>query len=172
MRDPTQKANLNFPPWFPPFIEVDARYFHTKATALGLAWKVAMIERLVSDSHMKRVWQELSERRRDGTAPFEHRATPPVFAPPMEATVIQQKALRELFVATVQTAEAFKLLKKSERAAVTEIADFMRERFGSPKYTLTATLSSVALERDITASKVREWTRAPRNSTPGENPEI
>ena len=56
----------------------------------------------------------------------------------------------------------FKLLRKPERDAVTEIADFMHTHFGSPKYRLTAILASVALERNITHSKVREWTRPKR----------
>jgi hypothetical protein len=164
---------LNFPPWFPPYIEADARYFHAKAITLGFAWKVAMIERLVGDARMERVWSELLKRQRDKyrkSERFLHRAIPPEFARPVGPIDAQQAALREAFVRTLQTAEDFKLLEKSERDAVTEIAVSMRERFGLVMHKLTATIATVALERDITESKVREWTRPQRNSTPGKNP--
>jgi hypothetical protein len=45
------------------------------------------------------------------------------------------------------------------RTVVADIVLFMRERFRSPMYGLTAAIASVALEREITASKVREWSR-------------
>ena len=64
----------------------------------------------------------------------------------------------------------FKLLQKPERDAVTEIADFMRTHFGSPKYGLTAILASVALERTITDTTVREWTRPKRTRPKGTRP--
>jgi hypothetical protein len=41
--------------------------------------------------------------------------------------------------------------------AVNDIATLMKERFGSTKLSLTATLASVALDLKITRSKVREW---------------
>ena len=165
--------SLNFPPWFPTYIEADARYFHTKAVALGFAWKVAMIERLIGDPRMESVWSELLKRkeisiaranvsctaqsRRNLLAPWDH-STP------------SKPQLREAFAKDdLQTAEDFKLLEKSERDAVTEIAVSMRERFGFVKHNLTATIASVALERDTTYTKVREWTRPQRNSTPEKN---
>jgi hypothetical protein len=164
MRDPTAKGELSFPSWFPACIKADARHLHTRAIATGPAWKVAMIERLVGDDRMKSVWAELSQRQRDEkyqkTDRFEHSAT---LAPPVDAVTDQQTALRLLFVETIMAANyTFYLLQKSERDAVTEIADFMHTHFGSHKRGLTAILASVALESNITDSKVREWTRPKR----------
>ena len=128
--------------------------------ATGPAWKVAMIERLVGDARMKRVWDVLSQRQRNQTDRFEHSAT---LAPPVDAVTDQQTALRLVFVDTIMAANyTFKLLGKPARDAVTEIADSMRKHFGSPKCGLTAILASVALEGNITDSKVREWTRRKR----------
>ena len=123
-----------------------------------------MIERLVGDDRMKSVWAELSQRQRDEkyqkTDRFEHSAT---LAPPVDAVTDQQTALRLLFVETIMAANyTFYLLQKSERDAVTEIADFTHTHFGSHKRGLTAILASVALESNITDSKVREWTRPKR----------
>jgi hypothetical protein len=83
MRDPAIGGNkaLVFPPWFPPYLEPEACRLYAKAVGLGFKWKIAMVERLVSDVRMQRVWRELSEHRRDrdyrGTDIFEHQATPP-----------------------------------------------------------------------------------------------
>jgi hypothetical protein len=83
MRDPAIGGNkaLVFPPWFPPYLEPEACRVYAKALDLGFKSKVAMVERLVSDFRMQRVWRELSELRRDrdyrGTDIFEHQATPP-----------------------------------------------------------------------------------------------
>jgi hypothetical protein len=163
MRESTAKAELSFPSWFPACIKADARHLHTRAIATGPEWKVAMIERLVGDDRMKSVWAELSQRQRDEkyqrTDRFEHSAT---FAPHVDVVTAQQIALRFVFVETMTVINIFKLLQKPERDAVTEIADFMRTHFGSPKYGLTAILASVALERNISDSKVREWTRPKR----------
>jgi hypothetical protein len=164
MRDPTAKVELNFPSWFPAYIKADARHLHTRAIATGPAWKVAMIERLVGDDRMKRVWAELFQRQRgekhQKTDRFEHSAT---LAPPVDAVTDQQTALRKLFVETIIAANyTFYLSQKSERDAVTEIADFMHTHFGSYFSGLTAILASVALERNITGTNVREWTRPKR----------
>jgi hypothetical protein len=61
-----------------------------------------------------------------------------------------------------KAAEAYDEMGKLEspnhyRAAVADIAEFMSERFGSRMYGLTATIASVALECEISLSKVREW---------------
>ena len=217
MRDPAIGGNkaLVFPPWFPPYLEPEACRLYAKAVGLGFKWKIAMVERLVSDVRMQRVWRELSEHRRDrdyrGTDIFEHQATPPSYVPHCGITnlTIQQIAIRELFCLTASIAECFELLSERwsvERAmelradadrlqggrprktcsalakkliaaaeayeqtdrlkplsrarlmqAVTEIAAFMEERFGSTMHTLTATLASVALNLKITPSNVREW---------------
>jgi len=57
------------------------------------------------------------------------------------------------------------------RAVVVDIAKIMHESFGSPMYRSTATIASVALESEITLSKVREWfsptTRRKVNRTMG-----
>jgi hypothetical protein len=217
MRDPAIGGNkaLVFPPWFPPYLEPEACRVYAKALDLGFKSKVAMVERLVSDFRMQRVWRELSELRRDrdyrGTDIFEHQATPPSHfrRSGVRNLTIQQTAIRELFYVTANSAQCFELLSESgsiERAtelradagrlqegrprktcsafakkliaaaeayehadrlkplsrarlvqAVTEIAAFMKERFGSTMHTLTATLASVALNLKITPSNVREW---------------
>ncbi len=155
---------LSFPPWFPAFIKADAHHLHTRAIATGPAWKVAMIERLVGDDRMKLVWAELFQRQRDEkyqkTNRFEHSAT---LAPQVDSVTAQETALRLMFVETIMAANyTFKLSDKSVRDTVSEIADCMRAHFGSVKLSLTAILASVALERNITDSKVREWTRPKR----------
>src|SRR5262249_13958937 len=198
---------------FPAYLEPEARRLYAKAVGLGFKWKIAMVERLVSDSRMHRVWRELSEHKRDrdyrGTDIFEHQATPPSDSALWGNDAIQQTAIRELFCVTASIAESFELLSERwsvERAAelradadrlhagqprkicfalakklivaaeayeqaerlkplsrarlvrpVTEIAAFMKERFGSTMYALTATLASVALDLKITPSNVREW---------------
>ena len=77
MPDPAIGGNkaLVFPPWFPAYLEPEARRLYAKAVGLGFKWKIAMVERLVSDSRMHRVWRELSEHKRDrdyrGTDIFE-----------------------------------------------------------------------------------------------------
>jgi hypothetical protein len=83
MRDPAIEGNkaLIFPSWFPPYLEPDARRLYAKAVDLGFEWKIAAIERLVSDARMQLVWRELSEHRRDPktyrkTNTFEHEAAP------------------------------------------------------------------------------------------------
>jgi hypothetical protein len=166
MRDPTAKVELSFPSWFPAYIKDDARHLHMRAIATGPAWKVAMIERLVGDNRMKRVWSELFQRQRgekhQKTDRFEHSAT---LAFSVDAVTDQQTALRLLFVETIIAANyTFYLSQKPERDrdAVIEIADFMHTHFGSYFSGLTATLASVALERNITGSNVREWTRPKR----------
>ena len=63
-------------------------------------------------------------------------------------------------------AEAYDEIGKLEssnhhRTAVADIAKFMRERFGSPMHGLTATVASVALECEVSPSKVREWFSRP-----------
>jgi hypothetical protein len=216
MRDPAIGGNkaLVFPPWFPPYLEPEAYRLYANAVGLGFKWKIAMVERLVSDFRMQRVWRELWEHKRDrdyrGMDIFEHQATPPVrLRSGVTNDAIQQTAIRELFCITASIAESFELLPERwsvERAAelranadrlqagqprkicsalakqliaaaeayeqaerlkplsrarlvraVTEIATFMEERFGSKKHTLTATLASVALDLKITPSNVREW---------------
>jgi len=216
MPDPAIGGNkaLVFPPWFPAYLEPEARRLYAKAVGLGFKWKIAMVERLVSDSRMHRVWRELSEHKRDrdyrGTDIFEHQATPPlILRSGVTNDAIQQTAIRELFCVTASIAESFELLSERwsvERAVklradadrlhagqprkicsalakklivaaeayeqaerlkplsrarlvrpVTEIAAFMKERFGSTMYALTATLASVALDLKITPSNVREW---------------
>lgn len=216
MPDPAIGGNkaLVFPPWFPAYLEPQARRLYAKAVALDSKWKIAMVERLVGDSRMHRVWRELSEHKRDRdyrrTDIFDHQAIPPVILPSgVTNDAIQQTAIRELFCFTASTAECFELLferwsveraaelradadrlqagqprkkcaalakklivaaeayEQAERLkplsrarlvrAVTEIAAFMEERFGSTMHTLTATLASVALDLKITPSNVREW---------------
>jgi hypothetical protein len=83
MRDPVIEGNkaLVFPPWFPAYLEPDARRLYAKAVGLGFKWGIAMVERLVSNSRMQHVWRELSEHKRDRetyrkTPIFEHQATP------------------------------------------------------------------------------------------------
>jgi hypothetical protein len=172
MRESTEKAELSFPSWFPECIEADARHLHTRAIATGPAWKVAMIERLVGDDRMKRVWAELFQRKRDEkyqkTDRFEHSAT---LALQVDAVTAQQTALRSVFMKTIMAANyTFKLSQKSVRDTVTEIADSMHRHFGSYFSGLTAILASVALERKITSSEVHEWTRPKRKRTrPKEN---
>jgi hypothetical protein len=180
----------------------------------GVPWKVALIQRLVNDDRMRRVWSELSERKRDRdyhrTDTFEHQASPRTFAHrELTNAVIQQQAIKDLFSVAILVTEDSKLLPERflERAvglredaarllrdgrprkssaklaetlivaakayeqanriqplshmrdvrAVFLIATFMEERFGLKMHKLTATLTSVALQRKITPHMVREW---------------
>src|SRR5262249_46237541 len=110
------------------------------AIRLGFNWKIAMVERLVGDPRMQRVWSELSEQKRDRdyrrTDCFEHQATPPTpFARSgLTNGAIQQKAIRELFWATANAAQCFELLPErwSNRAAELR-ADAARLEVGQPR---------------------------------------
>jgi hypothetical protein len=215
MSDPAIGENnaFVFPTWFPTYLQPEAHRLYVKAVRLGFNWKISMLERLVSDPRMRRVWRELSEHKRDRnyrrTDICEHRAIPPVvLRPSVTNEEIQQIAIRELFCVAASVAEWFELLSERlpERAAelradanrlqagqprkkcsalakklivaaeayeqaeqfkpffhahlvraVAEIASFMEARFGSRKNTLTATLTSVALNLKVTPSNVREW---------------
>jgi hypothetical protein len=67
----------------------------------------------------------------------------------------------------VRAADAYDEIGRLEsanhyRTAIADIAEFMSERFGSRMHGLTATIASVALEREISPSKVREWFSRPK----------
>jgi hypothetical protein len=133
VRDPTVEGNktLVFPSWFPAYLEPDVHHLYADGVRRGFKWKLAMIERLVNNPRMQRVWRELSERKRDRktyrkTPTFEHSAVPPEF---------QQTAIRDIFLWTANTAVLFDLFSETwnlERAAELR-ADANRLRQGRPR---------------------------------------
>jgi hypothetical protein len=60
---------LSFPSWFPEPVKCIAQQQHEHAIKSGTSELVELVERLVTNPRMERVWMELSKRRRKGPSP-------------------------------------------------------------------------------------------------------
>src|SRR5262245_50191741 len=86
---PPSNSPLKFRSWFPDYLKRDAHemYWRARISAHhGLTEWIAMVERLVSDPRMERVWNELSKHKRDKsnyskTSMFAHGMLPPESQP-------------------------------------------------------------------------------------------
>ncbi len=202
---------LQIPEWFPQCLVPKARELHARELSLGHDADAALIERLVADHRMDKVWRELSKTKRvehQTTSEPWHRVTPPLGSFPVPDIDLHQRAFLELFIYTFSIArhpnlpgasipyaerarqlrldaetvaterskkEGEKVAKKLiaaaeeyERLARTprtrdqivsitrDLAELMKERFGSHFYGTVATLVSVAVDQKLGVDFVRE----------------
>jgi hypothetical protein len=94
---------LQIPGWFPPCLVSKAKELYARELNLGREVDAALIERLVADPRMERVWQELSKRIRvehKATNEPVHPVTPPDGFVSNPDTELRQRAFLELFVGT------------------------------------------------------------------------
>jgi hypothetical protein len=108
-RQSTRAPSLPIPPWLPQYLVSKARELHARELKLGHASDAALIVRLVTDSRMQVVWQELTKRKRDSsyqqTDDYHHAAIEPVGISG-DKSKIQDAAILELFIATFAFARA------------------------------------------------------------------
>lgn len=91
---------LHFSKKFPPSLQRTVSLLHTEADYSSNLEKASLIARLVADSRMDVVWNELTKRMRANHKPtpgYFRAARPPAWAAAMSAEDAQTKALAELF---------------------------------------------------------------------------
>jgi hypothetical protein len=100
-RQSATTSSLSIPPWVPQCLASKAHELYARELKFGHGSDAALIERLISDARMERVWQELTKRERIAYKPtkdFHREAHPPRGVSPGTQSEMQDKAILELFV--------------------------------------------------------------------------
>lgn len=126
-RQSATTSSLSIPPWVPQCLASKAHELYARELNLGHGSEAVLIERLVSDARMERVWQELTKRKRIAYKPtknFHHPARPPEGIGSDHHPDTQDKAVLELFVYTFSAARLSRLPGAS--IPYSEMADRLR----------------------------------------------